>query len=364
VGKLLKTKIFRLLLILLAPVSSGVLLSLAFPRYDLGWLGWVALVPLLVAIRDRSPISAFLLSTITGLTFFPSIGHWLFELKGYNLLHHALWDLYLSCFFGLFGLAFGFISKRHGVARALIAAPFLWVVVEYLRANMGFMAFPWGLMAHSQYQYQPIIQIASLAGVYGLGFLIVMINAALAALIYPYLRSNPKSIQSLSTAPSKLARITWASLAVLLTSGTFFYGQLILSMPADGQKVKVSVIQANIEQRKKWDPKYGRFIMQTYTDLTGKAAAARPDLIVWPEAATQKFIGEDITLYSRVKRIGERAGTYLLLGSSSRQKFKKEGAKKVELRNSAFLLSPETGSRKQRYDKYAELLTRNRIYRF
>jgi apolipoprotein N-acyltransferase len=148
-----------------------------------------------------------------------------------------------------------------------------------------------------------------------------------------------------------LARITWAAAAVLLTAGAVIYGQSVLSRPIAGQKIKVSVIQANIEQRKKWDPKYGRFIMQTYTDLTGKAAAARPDLIVWPEAATQKFIGEDITLYSRVKRIGEMAGTYLLLGSSSRQKFKEEGVKRVELRNSAFLLSPKTGSKNQRYDK-------------
>jgi apolipoprotein N-acyltransferase len=347
VGKLLKTKIFRLLLVLLAPVLSGILMSLAFPRYDLGWFAWAALVPLFVVISDRSPGSAFLLSTITGLTFFPSIGHWLFELKGYNLLHHALWDLYLSLFFGLFGLAFGLISKRRGVTWALFAAPFLWVFVEYLRSNMGFMAFPWGLMAHSQYQTPAIIQIAALAGVYGLSFLIVMVNAALAAWIYPLFRSTLDN----GRAPSKLARITWAAAAVLLTAGAVIYGQSVLSRPIAGQKIKVSVIQGNIEQRKKWDPKYGRFIMQTYTDLTGKAAAARPDLIVWPEAATQKFIGEDITLYSEVKRIGEMAGTYLLLGSSSRQKFKEEGVKRVELRNSAFLLSPKTGSKNQRYDK-------------
>lgn len=347
----MKSGIFRFFLPILAALSSGVLLSLAFPRYDLGWLGWVALVPLFAAIRDRGLLSAFLLSTITGLTFFPSIGHWLFEIKGYSLVHHALWDLYLSCYFGLFGLAFGFISKRWGVAKAFSAAPFLWVSVEYLQSNMGFMAFPWGLLAHSQYQYQPIIQIAALAGVYGLSFLIVMVNAALAALIYPRLRSTPKSRRSSSRAPSKLAKITLIAPAVLLTAGAFLYGQFVLSRPVAGQKIKVSVIQGNIEQRKKWDPKFGRFIMQTYSDLTNKASAARPDLIVWPEAATQKFIGEDPTLYSRVKRIGERAGTYLLLGSSSRQKFKKEGAKKVELRNSAFLISPETGSKKQRYDK-------------
>jgi apolipoprotein N-acyltransferase len=178
-----------------------------------------------------------------------------------------------------------------------------------------------------------------------------MVNAVLTALIYPLFHSTPKSSQPVSTAPSKLARITLAVPAVLLIAGTFIYGQWILSAPVAGQKVKVAVVQANIEQRKKWDPKYGRFIMQIYTDLTAEASAARPDLIVWPEAATQKFIGEDPTLYSRVKRIGENAGTHLLLGSSSRQKFKEEGVRRVELRNSAFLLSPETGSKNQRYDK-------------
>jgi apolipoprotein N-acyltransferase len=341
----------RLLLILPAPVLSGVLLSLAFPRYDLGWLAWVALVPLLVVIGDRGLPTAFLLSTITGLTFFPGIGHWLFEIKGYNLVHHVLWDLYLSLFFGLFGLLFAFISKRRGTAAALFAAPFLWVSVEYLRANMGFMAFPWGLLAHSQYQYQPIIQIAALAGVYGLGFLIAMVNAALTALIYPVLPDIRKGGLPSSISISRSARIGLAAPAVLLTAAALLYGYFVLSRPVTGQKIKVSVVQGNIEQHKKWDPKYGRFIMQTYTDLSLEASQARPDLIVWPEAATQKFIGEDPTLYSRVKKIGEKTGTYLLLGSSSRQKFKKDGAKKVELRNSVFLISPETGSRNQRYDK-------------
>ena len=74
------------------------------------------------------------------------------------------------------------LSKTETVA--FWAAPFIWVSLEYLRSNLSFVALPWGLLAHSQYQHPLVIQVASVAGVYGVSFLVVAVNAALAALIY------------------------------------------------------------------------------------------------------------------------------------------------------------------------------------
>jgi apolipoprotein N-acyltransferase len=90
--------------------------------------------------------------------------------------------------------------------------------------------------------------------------------------------------------------------------------------------------------------------MQTYRDLTLNASQDKPDLIVWPETATPGSINRDLSLYGRLQRIAQEAGTYLLVGSAQQQKFKGKGAKKKRnFFNSAFLIQPKGG--KQHYNK-------------
>lgn len=346
----LKTKTLKICLLILAPVLSGALLFLAFPDYNLWWAAWVALVPLLVVLDGRSIKYAFLLSCLCSLVFFPGIGHWLFETKGYKLLHHAIWDFYLAIYFGLFGIAFSCISRRLGIVSALFATPFLWVSLEYLRSNMGFMAFPWGLLSHSQYQTLQIIQIASLTGNCGVSFLVATVNAAFAGFVFA-MANEARPARLLPSLILNPAATALSCIAAVLTIGSLIYGHITLAEPIVGNAIKVSVVQGNIEQGKKWDPKYAKFIMQTYADLTQEASKDEPALIVWPEAATPRAITRDRGLYSELRGIAERANVPLLLGSSSHEKFKVERVRRVKLQNSAFLIRPDETTRNQRYDK-------------
>ena len=56
---------------------SGILLVLSLPWFDLSFLAWIALVPLLVALEGKSLKEAFLLSYLTGLIFFPVVFSWI-----------------------------------------------------------------------------------------------------------------------------------------------------------------------------------------------------------------------------------------------------------------------------------------------
>ena len=94
--------------------------------------------------------------------------------------------VYLGSYFGFFGLAFSFLTKRFNLTEVFLMAPFLWVSLEFIRSNMGFMAHPWPLLGHSQVPYPQVIQIASFSGAYGVSFLIVIINSAVAGLVLPY----------------------------------------------------------------------------------------------------------------------------------------------------------------------------------
>ena len=165
---------------------SAFLLILSLPAFDISFLAWFALVPLFVAYTNKKLLICFLLSYACGIVFFLGIFHWILEIRSYTLLHHSILALYLGFYFAVFGLAFGWISARLGQPAALMAAPIIWVSLEFARSSMSFLALPWGLLAHSQYRYPAVIQVCSLTGAYGLSFVVVAVNSALAALIYPF----------------------------------------------------------------------------------------------------------------------------------------------------------------------------------
>ena len=321
---------------------SSILLVLSFPNFDLGFLAWVGLVPVLIAVNGKSLKYSLLLSFACGIFFFAGIFYWILQIPGYRpLIHHTLLGLYLGPFFGFWGLAFSFISKRWGITPALFAAPFIWVSLEYIRSNLDFLSLPWALLAHSQYQYPVVIQIASVAGTYSISFLIVMVNSALAALVYQYHKR-------LKIPPHLPLLVTTVSLLLF----TLLYGYFTFTNTITGNKVKVSLVQGNIEQSKKWDPRFAREIMQTYAQLTEEVSKNQPSLIIWPETATPGSVTQIPMLYAEVKNIAQNARTYLLLGSAQHQKFAQKGAKRPKYFNSAYLINPDpTAAKNQRYDK-------------
>ena len=73
----------------------------------------------------------------------------------------------------------------------IIVVPSLWIILEFLR-SVVFTGFPWALIGHCQYPNILLIQLADIAGVYGVSFLVVMVNYALFSLIkfYRYKRQH------------------------------------------------------------------------------------------------------------------------------------------------------------------------------
>jgi apolipoprotein N-acyltransferase len=276
----------------------------------------------------------------------------MFKLPKYTLLHHILLGVYLGPLAGIFGLLVGLIAKRFGPATGLFSAPFIWVCLEYVRSNLSFLSLPWGLLAHSQYQYPLLIQMASITGVFGIGFLIVLVNSALTILVWALLNqvglTRPASTEPLLSRGAKAL----VGAAVLCFAINWLYGYTITSKTISGANLRVAVVQANIEQAKKWDKKYAAMIMETYEELTHNASQEKPALIVWPETATPKAINLDRNVLVKVWQIAQNASVPLLLGSSQQRKFEENKTKILKYQNSAFLLQPmERSALPQRYDK-------------
>ena len=146
---------------------SGVLLALSFPRFGHGALAWIALLPLLLALRHVAPGRAFLLGYLTG--FIASLGllYWtalvVVQYGGLARPLAAAAMVLLCLAVALFAGTFAWLVARW-LGRlgpvALLLAPVAWVGSEMLRSHTLYR-FAWCLLGYSQQEHLPFIQIAA-----------------------------------------------------------------------------------------------------------------------------------------------------------------------------------------------------------
>lgn len=331
------------------PVISGALLAAAFPPFGQGWLAWVAMVPLFYAMETkkkegwRHPLTA---GYVFGAAFFLATVYWvihsMYHYGGMGLATSVpvmvLLVLFLALYAGAFGLAFHIVRDR-GVVVRLLALPAAWVALEYFRAHL-FTGFPWVLAGYSQVPYAPMIQVADMAGVWGVSYLVVLLNAG----VYLVLR-NPSGRRG--GARASVAAVVFAVLTLTLAYG-FITVNGMDERTAAWKRVTAGVAQGSVDQSVKWDAGFRTTTIDIYDDLTRKAAADGAELVVWPETAVPFYLGADRNGSDRVEEAAREAGTWILTGSPS---FSMDlDTSETEYFNSAYLLSP-TGGVRGRYDK-------------
>ncbi|MCM2265163.1 MAG: apolipoprotein N-acyltransferase [Desulfuromonadales bacterium] len=323
---------------LTAAVSGG-LLALAFPRPDWSWLAWIALVPLLLIMAKRPFRSGF----VAGLTFFAAILYWVnIVMTTYGHLHPVLsvvaWLLlsaYLALFFAVATWAACRLKELRGYAVPL-TLPVLWVALEFLREFL-LTGFPWATLGYSQHDNLMLLQSADLFGVYGLSYLVVLVNAIIAEWLLA--RKLPK----------RRRPMTAVLVMVVFVAGAWGYGFWRLGMDLDDRpdQLKVTVVQGNIPQDVKWQPEFQQETVRIYRDLSLTAARTeKPGLIIWPEAATPFYYQDANKLSAEVATVPLQADAALLFGSPA---YRKEPGG-IRYLNSAFLLGRE-GTEKGRSDK-------------
>jgi len=308
----------------------------------LSWLAWIGLVPLLIAIAGRSLKYAFFSSLVAGIVYFAGNFEWMFKVPDYRLHHQAILTTFMGLYFGIFGLSFNLTAKRLGDAYAHLSAPFVWVSLEYIRSHFFFLALPWVLLAHTQYEVRPLIQVAAITGEYGVSFLIVLVNSAIAMIIKFYIGPAAWPEKNSHHPGAKKGVLPVVVTTAVLVILFLTYGFVILARPFSDKSVKLSVIQGNIEQSKKWDPKYARFIMGVHTELSREAAKDKPALIVWPEAATPGFVLAKKTFLTQIVSLIKETKAHYIIGSAEYPKFVKNVSKRpAKAGNSALFFSPE-----------------------
>jgi apolipoprotein N-acyltransferase len=316
-----------------AAAGAGLHLAYPWPGWDL--LGWVGLAPLLaLAATARSPGWAALEGGLAGLAFHALLLRWLlhtmttFSTLAWPLAVLVLLGLagYLALYWSAVAAAVAWLGQRLG-ARALWLAPPLWVAGELGRTYL-LAGFPWGLLGYVPYQRPAVIQVAAWTGVYGVSFLVVLVNTAVAWWL----------VRRRSGAAALGAAVVAASLGAALAFG--------VAAPGDGggATIPVALLQGNIPQHLKWDQGAQQAILRTYAELT-RGAAPGSRLVVWPEAAVPAYVGLEPWVAEWLARLAAEVDRPLLVGAPDAR----EDGRTIRYLNSALLVRPEGIA--ARYDK-------------
>ena len=310
---------------------SGLVLACSFPRPDLASVAWIALVPVFVLMYERPFRSGF----AAGVGFFGLVLYWLnIVMTTYGKMHpvfsvvaYLLLVGYLALFFAVATWAACRLRERLGLS-PLLTLPVLWVALEFLRSFL-LSGFPWASLGYSQQSHLVLIQSVDLFGVYGLSFLIVLVNVVLAGTV----RALAKS--SRSALPWKSA-IT-AALLLAVNSG-YGYFRLAQDLNSRERTLSVSLIQGNIDQSLKWHPANQQKTVALYRNLSLAAVGGKQtDLLIWPESAAPFYFQDAGPLSNVVVATASQADSWLLFGSPAYEYVNR----RPQYLNSAFLLSGE-----------------------
>ena len=354
-----------------------------FPLPNLYGFSWIAVAPLIVAIlRARAQEAlqlqldnqarllpatlwqGFVLGYVCGILWCAGTCYWVFDtMHRYGglpipaaVLALILFCMYIGLYHGMFGLLLALVagtkiagSKITGpnpagpkpaasgaaVRRALVAAPFLWVAVELARTRIT--AFPWELLGYSQTANFALTRIATLTGVYGLSFEIVLVNSVFAAAFLV-----PKE------------RRKWLLLAAFVAAVILQTGQLIAPPPVATDHTAL-LVQPDIpiQDGAMWTKAY---FQDTLRDLTatslhpaGEKEGRHNDLIVWPESPSP-FYTNDPLFRDAVSELARQSGSWVVAGSIGITPAMHSGGESSQIFNSAALINPQ-GEWVGRYDK-------------
>ncbi|MEO0108120.1 MAG: apolipoprotein N-acyltransferase [candidate division WOR-3 bacterium] len=281
-------------------MPSGALLNLAFAPYQQWYVALVALVPLFYAIESLPSGRVFIAGLVYGVSFFAGHLWWLFRLVvPVTQVSRLLLDFGVVLLFGYLGLQvglFALLTRRLG----LLLGPFCWAGLEWLRSQ-GEIGFPWGLLGSGLTAAVPLIQIASLIGVYGVSAFLVGVNL----LVYKALFSRSRQLYM------GLLALT------LLSSAT--YGYIRTSLPsrapaATGQTL-VGIIQPNVSPFDKGHPSVRDSIWDAMLQWAGQAIDRGARLLLFPETASLVDLRTPSRLRVGLQRLADSTQTLIVIGT-------------------------------------------------
>jgi apolipoprotein N-acyltransferase len=324
-------------------VLAGLVLATAFPRINLAGFAWIAPALILASAYGKSGADAFRIGYAAGLAFHLATLSWLlripamgFPILGWLALSGVL-ALYTAVWVWLIAGKIGEGSWLRRTAWTLTGAA-IWVALEMIRARL-FSGFPWNNLGGSQLNLLPLVQIASITGVYGVSFMIAWASLALYGSVIAIFR-HPNTRQV-------WLREIFLPLIVLIV--LFGWGSARLrSAPRELDFARITMVQPSIPQTMIWSDTDSERRFAELLRITQDALTNDTDVLLWPEAAVPKMIRYDQATFDAIGSLAISNRVWLIVGSDDAE----PGVNPQEsvYYNSSFLISPE-GGLMSRYNK-------------
>ncbi len=286
-------------------IISGILIALSFQKFNFFYLVWIGLIPLIYCILNSNVYYTVIYSFIAGLICNIISAYWMFpfllnntnSLTDSSIVSLLSW-LYLTVYFVFWSVLIN-LSKKYAsnITLALLASS-LWVLFEFIKTYI-LTGLPWNLLGYTQASFPGIIQISDITGIYGVSFLIVLINMLL------YFRLKEK----------KKKYLIWV---ILIITSLLIYGFFRMAKFSTqyGEKITVGIVQPNIEQYKKWDRNHKDNIIKILYSNAQFFNEKHIDIILYPETVLPRMLEENEEIQQLVMDISANAQLNLIGGMS------------------------------------------------
>jgi apolipoprotein N-acyltransferase len=287
---------------LAASLAGPFLLSLAFPRLNLGVFAFIALVPLFLLWSKSSWKHAFWWGLLAGMTIFALLLNWTTHslhdfIGGWWVLGLILICIWQGFNIAFMALAISLLSRGEFRTVMIFAAPAVWILAENWRTR-GSLGVPFGELGLAAVHVHWLVQIAAYGGVYLLTGIIALANAALAGIIGGTPNARRTGVAVL------------CALTILIIVGDVMRARVAVPPPV----LRVAVVQGNVSQLEKWSPAIFAQTIHTYAVLTRKAGARGARVVVWPETAVTGAPLQDPLLLQMLEGIAAQSNVWILTG--------------------------------------------------
>ncbi len=254
---------------------SSLIFALSFPSF-LSYRGWgvlafFSIIPAFIVVHRSGWFGSFILGWLYGLICYAIFNYWLAIFHPLAIFIVPL--IYSAYFLVLFPLlkAADRLFPRYGYLVQVL----LWMGYELLRTK-GFLGYPYGNLGYSQYEFLPLIQIASITGMWGVSVLVLFPSAFLGNALKKLKKDD--FLQFIGV--HKLEALVYAGLMLLVIGG----GAISMQDYSSEKQWKVALIQQNEDPWRSNVDAY-RDALDTLIDLSDKALKEDPEIVIWSETA-------------------------------------------------------------------------------
>ena len=267
-------------------ILSGILLGLANNELfgvPVAPLAWVALVPVLLALREVKGFTAYFLTVYVFSLVYLLIA--MFSFLNAYFVGGAMLIAVGALQFSLPFVVSYFLQKRVGWKRSLFVLPLLWPVLERFVLESA-LSMPLFAMYVSQAPMLWLVQHIDIFGYSVISFWLVLLNVLIAGPTpspSPEGKGTPTPYASGSLLWKRLALIIAAMFLPPLAYSAFIHFALEEKL---GREVTVSLIQSGKAPHTLDSDSARTQEVLNYADITERITAEeQTDLVIWPEGA-------------------------------------------------------------------------------